>query len=228
MSRYGRSMKPTASRFTHFLLGCGAFAGPLFVFTVLVQSYTVPGFDQRHHLLSLLSLGPYGYVQIANFVVAGVLYIAFAIGIRRLLYGRPSGTITPILVGIFGCVLIVVGVFTTDPANGFPPGAIASKGPSWHGAIHALGALWAFVFCSASLASFIRHFHVTRQTGWIAFCGTSAIVMLIAFFGSFTSQEFTARLVDLGVAIGWIGNSIVAVKLLSDHAAAQRAVTRAA
>lgn len=221
-------MTQTDSRLTRFLLVCGALAGPLFVFTVLVQSYTVPGFDPRHDLLSLLSLGPYGFVQVANFVVTGVLYIAFAIGIRRRLHGHPSGTLTPILVGIFGFILIVVGVFTTDPANGFPPGALAAKGPSWHGAIHALGALWAFVFCSASLASYTRHFHATRQTGWIVFCGASAILMLVSFFGSFTSQELTARLVDLGVVIGWIGNSVVAAKLQSEDVEVRRATMQAA
>lgn len=221
-------MNQTNSGLTRYLLRCGVLAGPLFVFVVLVQSYTIPGFDPRHDLLSLLSLGRYGFVQIANFTVAGVLYIASAAGMRRRLHGGPSGMLSPILVGVFGAILIVVAVFTTDPANGFPPGATAARSPSWHGAIHALGALWAFVFCSASLASYIQHFQATKQTGWIVFCAASAISMLVAFFGSFTSQELTARLVDLGVVIGWIGNSVVAWKLLSENAHAPRASVPAA
>jgi Protein of unknown function (DUF998) len=71
-------MTNTDSRLTRYLLRCGAIAGPLFIFTVLVQSYTVPGFDACHDLLSLLSLGTYGFVQIANFILAGVLNLAYA------------------------------------------------------------------------------------------------------------------------------------------------------
>jgi hypothetical protein len=42
---------------TSKLLLCGAIAGPLFLLTLLIQDYTVPGFDPRLDLLSLLSLG---------------------------------------------------------------------------------------------------------------------------------------------------------------------------
>src|SRR5207244_12036146 len=76
---------------TGILLLCGAIAGPLFILTVLVQDYTRPDFDPRLHLLSLLSLGDWGWVQIVNFVLAGVLNLLYAAGLwRRLHLGAVS------------------------------------------------------------------------------------------------------------------------------------------
>lgn len=67
----GRST-PKTRPLTGTLLLCGAIAGPLFLLTVLIQDYTVPGFDPRLDELSLLSLGDWGWVQIGNVVLAGV------------------------------------------------------------------------------------------------------------------------------------------------------------
>ena len=69
-SSVSRSEQKALSR-TRILLLCGAIAGPLFLLTLLIQDYTVPGFDPRLDMLSLLSLGIWGWVQIANFVLAG-------------------------------------------------------------------------------------------------------------------------------------------------------------
>jgi Protein of unknown function (DUF998) len=63
---------PTAQ--TARLLGCGIVAGPLFLAVVFLQAFTRDGFDLSRHPLSLLSLGELGWVQMANFVVTGVLY----------------------------------------------------------------------------------------------------------------------------------------------------------
>ena len=130
---------------TRLLLLCGAIAGPLFIFSVLVQDYTRPGFDPRVYLLSLLSLGDWGWVQIANFVLAGVLNLLYAAGLWRRLHPGRAGTWGPLLIGAYGLGLLVVGVFRTDSANGFPPGVVAPTQPSWHGAIHALGGLFVFL-----------------------------------------------------------------------------------
>src|SRR2546425_5309506 len=54
-----------------------------------------------------------------------------ALPILRLHPGR-AGTWGPILIGAYGLGLILVGVFRTDPANGFPPGVTVPTHPSWH------------------------------------------------------------------------------------------------
>ncbi len=135
---------------TKTLLLCGAIAGPLFLLTVLIQDYTRPGFDPRLRLLSLLSLGDWGWVQIANFVLAGVLNVLYTLGLWRRLHPGRAGTWGPILIGAYGLGLIAVGIFRTDPENGFPPGAVKPTQPSWHGAIHALGGLFIFLVLAAA------------------------------------------------------------------------------
>ena len=73
--RGGGSIQTKTRPLTRILLLCGAIAGPLFIFTVLIQDYTRPGFDPRLDPLSLLSLGDWGWVQIVNFALAGVLIL---------------------------------------------------------------------------------------------------------------------------------------------------------
>src|SRR3989441_6541332 len=130
--RGGGSTQTKTLSLTRILLLCGAIAGPLFIFTVLIQDYTRPGFDPRLDPLSLLSLGDWGWVQIVNFALAGVLNLLYAVGLWRRLHTGRAGTWGPILIGAYGLGLILVGIFRTDPANGFPPGVTAATHPSWH------------------------------------------------------------------------------------------------
>jgi uncharacterized protein DUF998 len=197
---------------------CGAVAGPMFVFVVLVQSYTVPGFDPRLDHMSLLSLGPWGFVQIANFALCGILNLVYAQGLWRLLHGGPSGTFAPILIAIYGLGLVTVGVFTTDPARGFPPGSFPPATPSWHGAIHALIAIPVFVGDAAALAVMARYFISRHEPGWAVYVAVSSLLMLVFFFMSFTSTVLFARFLDLGVLVGWLGAAVVAIKLLNSSA----------
>src|SRR5215218_9157956 len=92
----------TSGRVTRALVGCGIVAGPVFVVVALVQVLLRPRFDLRRHALSLLSLGDLGWVQIANFVVTGLLTMAFAVGMWRVLHPGRGGTWGPLLVGGYG------------------------------------------------------------------------------------------------------------------------------
>jgi uncharacterized protein DUF998 len=129
------------TRQSTWLLAGGIVAGPLFLAVWLIQAFTREGFNLRRHPLSLLSLGELGWIQIANFVVTGVLYVACAAGMWRLLHPGRSGTWGPLLVAGFGFGLILAGSFTTDPGAGFPPGAPtgAPEQISWHGVLHQVG-----------------------------------------------------------------------------------------
>ncbi len=199
---------------TRILLLCGAIAGPLFILTVLIQDYTRPGFDPRLDPLSLLSLGDWGWVQIVNFVLAGVLNLLYAVGLWRRLHTGRAGTWGPILIGAYGFGLILVGVFRTDPANGFPPGAIAPTGPSWHGVIHALGGLFVFVVLAAALGVFVRFFLERKERWWAFYCLASAVLLLLFFFGGINSAVLMARFLRLATLCGWMAASVIAIKLL--------------
>jgi hypothetical protein len=201
---------------TRLLLWCGAVAGPLFLLVVLIQDYTRPGFNPRIHLLSQLSLGDWGWVQIVNFVLAGVLNLLYAWGLWRRLHPGRAGTWGPILIGAYGLGLVTVGVFRTDPANGYPPGVVTPAHPSWHGAIHALVAGLTFVAVSAAIAVFVRFFLARNERWWAFYCLASAVLMLVIFFGGISNATLAARTLRLAALIGWMAASLIAVRLLCD------------
>src|SRR5215467_2769989 len=211
----GGSMQTKTRSLTRLLLLCGAIAGPFFIFVLLVQDYTRPGFDPRLDLLSLLSLGDWGWVQITNFILAGLLNLLYAVGLWRRLHPGRGGTWGPILIAMYGFGLVVVGIFRTDPANGFPPGVPAATHPSWHGAIHALGALFVFLLLAAALLVFVRLFLAWKERWWAVYCLASAVLFLLIFFTGFANAAFMARTLRLGVLIGWMAASLVAIKLLN-------------
>jgi Protein of unknown function (DUF998) len=158
------------------LLACGVVAGPLFVAVVLIQAFTREGYDLSHHPISLLSLGARGWIQIANFTVTGVLYVACAAGMWRALRPGRSGTWGPLLVGLLGAGLIVGGVFVTDAGAGFPPGAPAGAPEiSWHGALHALGPMLAVGGMTVGCLVFARRFAALRWWGGVAACVVTAV-----------------------------------------------------
>jgi hypothetical protein len=150
---------------TNRLLAAGIAAGPVFIGVSLAHAFTRDGFDLRRHPLSLLSLGSAGWLQIATFVVAGLLVLAGAVGLRRSIPGTG-----PLFVGVFGVGLIVAGVFVTDAGAGFPAGAPAGAPPeiTWHGWLHTVGFLLAFVGLAVGGVVFARRFAASREWGWVA------------------------------------------------------------
>ena len=223
--RAERASQTSAFSLTRLLLLCGATAGPLFILTVLIQDYTRVDFDPRTHMLSLLALGDWGWVQVANFAGAGVLNVLYAVGLWRTLRTGRAGTAAAILIAAYGLGLVTVGIFTTDPAGGFPPGSVEPAGPSGHGIVHALGALFVFLFRAAAIASLGRYFLSHGERGSGSYCIASAVVIMLLFFGGINNAEFMARLIRLATFIGWLAPALCAVKLLSSRTELHRART---
>jgi hypothetical protein len=72
---------------TTILLPCGVVAGPLFVAAFLVEGATRADYDPLRHPVSSLQLGgTIGWTQIANFIIAGLLTLGFALGVRSALW----------------------------------------------------------------------------------------------------------------------------------------------
>ena len=174
------TLPASAATRTSRLLACGIVAGPLFLAVGLTQAFTRDGFDLSHHPLSLLSLGDLGWVQIANFVVTGGLFLACAVGMGRALGPGPGGTWGPRLVGALGAGLAMAGVFVADAGAGFPPGAPAGAPEiSWHGALHEAGFVLASVGMVAGCLVFARRFAGLRQWGWVGASVATAVAVLV-------------------------------------------------
>ena len=137
-------------------LACGAVAGPLFAMVGLAQAFSRAGFDLNQHTLSLLSNGDLGWIQIANFVVSGALFVAAATGMRQVVTSGRAAMWWPRLIAVFGVGTVAAGALVPDPAYGFPPGTPGSTptSVSWHGALHSfvVAALLGFLWVSALAA----------------------------------------------------------------------------
>jgi hypothetical membrane protein len=196
------------------LLACGALAGPVFVLTVLVQDFTRPGFDPRIHLLSQLSLGPWGWVQVVNFMLAGVLYVLGAVGVSRQVHGHRGGTAAPVLLSLFGLFLVIVGVFRTDPAHGFPPGVPTPPEPTVRGIIHSAGALPTFISLAVAILMLARAHAARGERGMSAYLRISACLFLVIFIGAMATPTLTGPALQLAVLVGWTAPSASALRLL--------------
>jgi Protein of unknown function (DUF998) len=226
-----RTASPRApTRQTTRLLASGVVAGPLFLAAWLIQAFTRDGFDPTRHPLSLLSLGELGWIQIANFVVTGLLYVACAIGMWRMLHPGRSGTWGPLLVGGLGIGLILAGSFTTDPGAGFPPGAPAGAPEqlSWHGVLHEVGFVVAVVSWTAACFVLVRRFVALKQRGWVAACVATPLLVLV--LASWPDPDSLSLRLVIASAIQFGFVAVVAARLMSglpDAAAASPAAWRA-
>jgi hypothetical protein len=125
---------------TRALLAAGTLAAPLFNLTAGIQAGVRDGFDISRHPFSALSVGDYGWVQIVNFLLTGLLVLAGAMGLRRVLPASRRVRWGTRLVGAHGLGLVGAGVFTTDAADGFPLGTPAGlpESFSWHAIAHGI------------------------------------------------------------------------------------------
>ncbi|GAB2989095.1 DUF998 domain-containing protein [Saccharothrix stipae] len=194
---------------TRLLLGCGVLAGPLYLVTGFAQAFTREGFDLTRHPFSFLSLGAGGWVQIANFVLTGLLFLAAAVGAHRT---GAVGRWVPVLIGVFAVGMIGGGVFVADPAFGFPAGAPAGQAAelSWHGVLHGVAFFVAFPALVVSFFVLAR-----KLPGPWARASAAAGVLSLAPLPFLGTGVGTVLLYGAAV-VGWLWVSAVAAKLRSE------------
>lgn len=173
-------MTTTAAR--RALLQCGVLAGPLFVAAFTAHGAALPGYDVRRHPVSSLVLGPHGWMQTANFVVAGCLYGGLAVGLWRSSGRSPQSRLGAALVGAVAVGLLGAGTFTTDPVSGYPPGTPDAL-PAYSGtraALHDLLSIPTFVGLPAAAGVYARVFARSGATGWAWYSAATATAMAAA------------------------------------------------
>ncbi|MER5933944.1 DUF998 domain-containing protein [Streptomyces sp. NPDC002054] len=217
---------------TRCLLVCGAIAGPLFVATFVIAGATRADYHPLRHPVSSLALGGLGWIQVANFLMAGALGLAFAAGLRRALRPLRGSTWGPLLVGIWAAGLLGAGIFVTDPVSGYPlgtPDKLAHYG-STHAALHDGVSLAAFVALAAACFIFARRFVVWGKPAWAIYSALTGIVFLVTFALSNLGFDQADGLVDLGglfqrvaITVGWSWLSLLALHLLQRDAPRQPA-----
>jgi hypothetical protein len=172
-----------AARITKSLLGYGVIVGPIYVVVALAQALTRDGFDLSRHAWSLLANGDFGWIQITNFVVTGLMTVAAAVGLRRASTAGRGSTWGPLLIAAYGVSLLAAGVFRADPAQGFPVGTPQPSTISWHGMLHfmvgGVGFLCLIVACFVLASRFTRD----GQRGLAWFSRITGVVFLAGFAG---------------------------------------------
>jgi hypothetical protein len=166
---------------------------------------TRDGFDISRHPASMLSNGDLGWIQITNFAVSGLLFVAYAIGLHRALAtsARRGRTWGPRLVGVFGAGMVAAAIFSADPADGFPPGTPVGTPTtiSWHAMVHFLVAGIAFLALIAACFVFARHFKAAGRRGWAAFSRVTGALFLATWVSIFALQGARPANVAFAVAI---------------------------
>ncbi|MFC5834894.1 DUF998 domain-containing protein [Nonomuraea insulae] len=192
---------------TRTLLMCGIVAGPLYIVVVLLQMLTRDGFDISRYPASMLSNGDQGWIQIANFAVSGLLFMAGAVGLHRA--RGPAGwgsTWGPRLVGVFGAGMVAAAFFSADPADGFPPGT--PVGPptsmSTHGMVHFLVSGVAFLALIAACFAFGRRFAAGGRRGWAALSMVTGVLFLTAWISLFAMQGSRVANVAFALAVALV------------------------
>ena len=168
----------------HITIRVGAFAGTvgpvlfgiiLIVLTAAQYDFMIgigwrPLEDPAGAWPSGLALGPYGWAQVLNFVVSGLLLMLLAVGLHCTAVSGHGSRIGPILLFVAGAAMALMG-FNTDP--------ILRVGPrTLHGLVHdlaftifVLSLLSALFFLWRSLrrdAPWRGHARYTLATGVIA------------------------------------------------------------
>jgi hypothetical protein len=132
--------------------GWAGIAGSVLFVTVLtIEGWARPGYEPASMFISALSLGPRGWIQIANFILLGALFLVFAGGVAaEFRSGTASRGAT--LLRIIGVSFLASGPFVMDPAG------VPWELMSWHSRIHYLFGAVVFSLGPVSCFVFYRRF----------------------------------------------------------------------
>lgn len=190
---------------TRSLLGYGVLAGPFYLAVGLIQALVRDGFDLTRHPLSLLANGPGGWVQTANFALTGLMVLAAAVGIARVL--GPKSRAASWFLGGFGACMIAAAFFPADPVDGFPigtpegyPTSISTTG-MLHFAAGALG----FVFLAVSCFLAARALRRRNVPSLARLSLLSGVAILLGFFAGPLLPSVVAATLGIwfSVVVGW-------------------------
>ncbi len=179
------------SRLHWTLLGVGVGASVLFNGTWFVDGLTRLGYDPWAQPISALSLGPGGSVQVANFIVFGVLSCVAAFASRPMLAPGRAATWYPRLRVLAGLTLIGAGLFPQDPAGGYPVGVAPLLTPTLHQQIHNVVSVISLTTTVAELILLaLRLRREPTWRGWGAGALAAALLMTacLATFGILISH----------------------------------------
>jgi hypothetical protein len=195
----------------------GILAGPIFLVSVGLNTWTSVGY--LHQLgwefvggepvpwPSSLARGPYGWAQIATFVITGLLIAILAVAVRDELPHRRASGFAVVLLALLG-VALILAAFRVDV-----PMLTGGTPATWNGWVHGIAFL--LIIATGVLAPLTMALAVWRDPGWrpIAVVSVAASALVVVFlFLPWGNATFLLAIVTL---FGWI--AWVAVRLATHH-----------
>jgi hypothetical membrane protein len=204
-----------AAATTRALLTCAAVGGPLWAAVALTQAATREGFDITRHPLSMLSNGSLGWLQITNFVVAGLLTMVGAAGLSRAL---PSKWL-PRLVAANGAGMVAAGVLTMQAADGFPVGTPYGMPATltWNSYGHMAAGTIAFTASIAACYVLARHFSRTGQRAAAVASVVAGTALLVGDLWAMSGGVAGSLTLAVGAISAMLWVAAVAARLARQH-----------
>jgi hypothetical protein len=191
----------------------GLAAGPFFLISVGLNSWASIDYldrlgwefvgGEQVPWPSSLARGPYGWAQVATFVITGLLIMLIAVAVRAQLPRKLASSFAVLLLALLG-VALTLAAFRVDT-----PMLSGGNPDTWHGWIHGIAFL--LIIATGVLAPLTMALAVRRDPGWrpiaVLSLATSAffVVFLLLPWGNAT---FLMGIVTL---FPWIAS--VAVRL---------------
>ena len=218
---------------TRALLICGAIAGPLFSLVWFITGLARTDYDPIRHPVSSLAIGPFGWTQVANFLITGLLTLALAYGLRDALQSRGGSKWTVIWITAIGIGFLGAGLFVTDPVNGYPSGTPALlMQPTVLGRLHRLFSALVFFGLPGAGFTAARLFARNGEHTWATYSRFSATAFLVMFVMSsvgfaqvepFVNYAGLLQRITLIIGLAWM--TFLPIYLLN-HPLAPRATGR--
>ena len=207
---------------TKILLLSGAIGCWLFVLASIIEGGIQVDYNPIRHPVSSLSIGEFGWLQVVNFIILGLLILGFALGVWRSLQPSKDSLLAAIVIGLVAIGLIGAGIFTTDPEYGYPVDIPLMLAPfSIHGQLHEFFSI--LIFVGLPIACFIlRHRFLTLgEPGWAAYSAFTGIAMFgtfilsgLAFKQKVQLSDFAGLYQRLSITLGSIWITLLALHLI--------------
>jgi Protein of unknown function (DUF998) len=191
----------------------GLVAGPFFLISVGLNSWA--SIDYLHSLgwafvggeqvpwPSSLARGPYGWAQVATFVITGLLIVVFAIAVRYELPRKRARDVAVVPLVLLGLALILAAFRVDVPmlSGGSPA--------TWHGWLHGIAFL--LIIAMGVLAPLTMALVVRGDPSWrpiAVVSGTASALFVVFMLLPWGNASFLAAIVTV---FAWI--AVVAVRL---------------
>jgi hypothetical protein len=156
---------------------------------------------------SSLARGPYGWAQVATFLITGLLIVIVAVAVRDQLPRRWASSFAVVLLALLG-VALILAAFRVDV-----PMLTGGSPATWHGWMHAIAFL--LIIATGVLAPVSMALAVRGDPSWrpIAVVSIAACALFIVFLIlPWGNATFLLAIVTL---FGWI--AALAARLATHH-----------